>query len=333
MADRFAVSEVQQVGVESTAGTAVTPTLQFGGLSIDLDTEQEFDEFKPSGQLVQSLVAPRREWSTGSLSGFPTYTELPYVLSNLFGAATITTPTGATLARQWVWTPSHITPWTPKTWTIRRGVIGGTAEEAAYGLLSGLNMSFSRTAAPTIGGDLFARRLDYTASMVAATGVTSPALIPILPDQLDIYLDSTGAGLGTTQLTRDFNYEMSISDLFGNIWPLNSSLTSFAAHSVMAPDASVKLQMGNDSVGTALVTNMRAGSSVFVRLQAQGAANSIETSQRYSLKIDTALKVMSAPSRGDVDGLAVLDWELRSVYDATWAKWMQITLVTSVTGL
>jgi hypothetical protein len=332
MADRFVVSEVQQIGIESVAGTGVTPTLQFAGVNIDLDTAMEFDEFKPMGQLVQSIVAPRREWATGSLSGFPNYNELAYVLANIFGAATITTPSGATLARQWQWTPDKATPWTPKTWTIRRGD-STTAEEATYGLLSGLTLGFSRTAAPTMSGDLFARRLDYTASLVAATGVTTPSVQPILPDQIDVYLDSTGAGLGGTQLLRDFNYEWSISGLFGNIWPLNSSNTSFAAHSIQAPEVSATLQVGNDTAGRALVTNMRAGSSVFVRLKAQGAASSIESGQRYSLTIDTALKVMDAPSRADVDGLATLEWSLRGVYDATWAKWAQITLVCTPTGL
>ena len=332
MADRFVVSEVQQIGVESTAGTGVTPTLQLAGVNIDLDTAIEFDEFKPMGQLVQSIVAPRREWATGSLSGYPTYNEMPYVLANLLGAATITTPSGATLARQWQWTPDKALPWTPKTWTIRRGD-STTAEEANYGLLSGLTIGFSRTASPTLGGDLFARRLDYTASLVAATGVTTPSVQPILPDQVDIYLDSSGAGLGGTQLTRDFNYELSISGLFGNIWPLNSSLTSFAAHSIQAPEVTVTLQMGNDTAGRAQVANMRAGSSVFVRARAQGLADSIESGQRYSLTLDTALKVVDAPSRADVDGLATLEWTMRGVYDATWAKWLQATLVTTVTGL
>jgi len=326
------VQEAVQIGVESTAGTAVVPTIQFGGLSVDIDTEIEFSEFKPAGQLVNSIVAPLREWSSGELSGFPTYTELPYVLSNLFGAAVITTPTGATLARQWKWTPSATVPWTPKTWTIRRGVSGDTAEQADYLLLSGLMLSFSRTDDPEIGGDLFARRFDYAATM-ATTGITSPALIPILPDQIDVFLDATGAGLGGTQLTREFSYALEISDMFGNIWPLNSSLTSFAAHSVQAPDAGVTLQLGNDTAGRAMVTNMRAGSTVFVRLRAQGAASSIESGQRYSLIIDTALKVVDSPSRDDQEGLSTLEWSLRSVYDATWAKWLEVTLVTTTTGL
>ena len=330
MADRYLVSETQQIGVESTAGTAVVPTKQLNGMSIELDTALEVDEFGPSGQLTQTIVAPRQEWSSGALTGFPTYTELPYALSNLLGAASITTPTGATLARQWLWEPDESTPWTPKTWTVRRGVAGGTAEEAAYVLLSGLNMSFSRTATPELGGDLFGRRLDYAASM-ATTGVTSLDLVPILPTQVDIYLDSTAAGLGGTKLLRDFSYSFSISGLFDMIWPLNSALNSFAAHSVLKPDISSTLMMGNDAAAVALATNMRAGSSVFVRLTATGGE--IESGQNYSLTIDTALKVMSAPSRGDQNGLSTLEWSFRNVYDPTWTKWLRVALVTSTTAL
>ncbi len=332
MADRMMVSEVQQIGVEVTPGTAVAPTKQFGGLNIELDTAIEFDEFGPSGQLPNTLVAPRQEWATGALSGFPTYTELPYVFSNLLGAATISTPSGATNARRWLWEPDESTPWAPLTWTLRRGVPGDTAEEAAYVLLSGLDLSFSRTAAPEISGDLFARRLDYTATL-ATTGVTSPALVPILANQINVYLDATSGGLGGTQLLRDFSYEWSLSDLFGMIWPLNSALPSFAAHSVQKPTLGNSLQMGNDAAGRALVTNMRAGSTVFVRMRANGGANSIESGQAYQLTIDTALKVVEAASRADLDGLSTLEWAFRNVYDATWGRWCSVELITSIAAL
>jgi hypothetical protein len=89
MPDRFVVSEVQQIGVESTPGSAAVPTILFQGLNVDIDTNLQVDEFKPSGQLPQSIVAPRQEWSSGALSGFPTYTEIAYALSNLLGAAVI----------------------------------------------------------------------------------------------------------------------------------------------------------------------------------------------------------------------------------------------------
>jgi hypothetical protein len=314
MPDRYPVSEVVQIGVESTIGTAVVPTIQFGGLGVELDTAAEFDEFSPAGQIPGSIVAPRQEWSTGALSGYPTYTEIQYPLSNLLGAATITTPSGATLARQWVWTPS-------------------TAEEASYALLSGLMLEFSRTATPSISGDLFARRLDYAATL-ATTGVTVPTLVPILPAEGDIWLDSTGASLGTTKLLRDFMFSYSIADLLGPIWPINSSFNSFAAHGVQKPTLEAKLTLGNDAVGAAgLMANLRAGSSVFVRYKATSAAL-IEGATPYSLQIDSALKVADAPSRSDQDGLlATLDWTFRNVYDATWGSWLKVTLINGSAAL
>jgi hypothetical protein len=331
LADRYPVSEKVQIGIESTIGTNVAPTIELQGLNVELDTALEVDEFGPMGMIPQTLVAPRQEWSTGALSGYPTYTEIHYALANLLGAATITTPSGA--VRQWVWTPDESTPWTPKSWTIRRGVPGGTAEEAGYGLLSGLNMSFSRTSTPEIGGDMFARRLDYAATL-ATTGLTSPTLVPILPSEGDIWLDPSGATLGTTKLLRDFSFSWSISDLLGPIWPINSSFNSFAAHGVQKPTLEATLRMGNDAAGIGPVTNMRAGSSTFVRYKATSGTVVPTTATPYSLQIDMALKVAGAPARGDEDGLlSTLEWTFRNVYDATWDAWLKCTLITGATGL
>jgi hypothetical protein len=330
--DRYPVSEVVQIGVESTPGTAVAPTKQFAGLSVQLDSALEYDEFGPAGQLTQTIVAPRQEWATGALSGYPTYTEIVYPLSNVFGAATITTPTGATLRRLWSWNPSASTPWVPKTWTIRRGVAGDTAEEANYALLSGLNLEFSRRAAPTIGGDLFGRRLDYAAAL-ATTGVTVPTNVPMLPAEGDVYLDATGAGIGTTKLLRDFLLSFSIADLYGPIWPINTSFNSFAAHGVQKPTLEAHLTLGNDAAGRALVTNMRAGTPVFVRYKATSAAL-IEAAAPYTFTLDMALMCVQAPARADEDGLlSTLEWTFRVVSDPTWASWIRIAVETNSTGL
>jgi hypothetical protein len=308
------------------------PTKQFTGLNVELDTALEYDEFGPMGQLTQTIVAPRQEWAQGSLSGYPTYTEIVYPLSNLFGAAVITTPTGATLRRLWSWNPSASTPWTPKTWTIRRGVPADTAEEANYALLSGLNLAFARSSAPSIGGDLFARRLDYTA-VLATTGVTTPTNIPMLPVEGDVFLDATAAGLGTTKLLRDFSLEFSIADLFGPIWPINSSLNSFAAHGVQKPTIQAVLRLGNDTVGRSLVTNMRAGTPVFIRFLST-SGQMVEAAAPYKFTLDLAAMCVEAPARGDENGLlSTLEWTFRVVSDATWGSWLKIAVENNLTGL
>src|SRR5215831_4137593 len=177
MPDRPLVQEIVELGVEVTPGTVVPSSVKLQALQVDLDTAITVDRIAPSGNLWDTIAAPRQEYATGSLSGYPCYPELPWVFSNVLGAATITTPSGAVLTRRWYWQPSSSSPWTPKTWTIRRGMVGNTAELGSYGLLTGVGMTFSATAQPAISGDLFARALDYTAT-VGATGLTAVPLVP-----------------------------------------------------------------------------------------------------------------------------------------------------------
>jgi hypothetical protein len=255
---------------------------------------------------------------------------MAYVFSNVFGAATVTTPSGATTARRYSWAPSSSVPWTPRTWTIRRGMAGNTAEMATYGLMAGVGMSFSRTAPPEISGDLFARALDYSAT-VGATGLTTLSVVPILPGEVCVYLDPTAAAIGTTRLTRDFLASFDISGLFGPFWPLDCTSPSFGGHVPLKSDAGATLQLGNDTQGRALMANMRAGSTVYVRIEATGPI--IETTVPHRLRIDMALKVTEAPTRGDADGLSTLEWGFGIFDDASFGGAIKVELTTNVPAL
>lgn len=334
MPDRFTVQEICEIGVETSPGTAVASKYKLAGLVLDIDTALELDRVAPSGSLFDTIAAPRQEHGTGALSGFPTYPELALVFSNVFGAAAITTPTGATTARRWFWQPSSSVPWTPLTWSIRRGMAGNTAELAAYGLLSGVNMNFTRTGTPEIGGDLFTRALDYAAT-VGATGLTSLPVVPVLPGDVCVYLDPTAAAIGTTKLTRDFMASFNISGLFGPFWPLDCALTSFGGHAPLKPDAVASLQMGNDTQGREPVAPMRTGDSRFCRVEATSKTQIDLGPPAYfhRLRIDMALKVVEAPTRGDSDGLSTLEWGFGIFDDPTFGGAIKVTLDTSLAAL
>jgi hypothetical protein len=236
-------------------------------------------------------------------------------------------------ARRWHWKPSTSTPWTPLTWTIRRGVVNNSAESAAYGLLSGLGMSFTRTAQPTVSGDLFARALDYSAS-VGATGVIAAAMVPILPPQICVYLDPTYAAIGTTRLTRDFLASFEIGTLFNPFWPLDCTLTSFGGHVPQKPTTAATLQLGNDTQGRDPLTAMRVGDTRFCRIEATGVTIDVGPPiVPYKLRMDFALKVVSAPTRGDSDGLSTLEWGFGIFDDPNFGGALEITLDTSIAAL
>jgi hypothetical protein len=312
----------------------VPSSVKLQALQVELDTSIEVDRIAPSGNLWDTIAAPRQEYATGSLTGYPSYPELAYVFSNVFGAAVVTTPTGAVTARRWFWKPASATPWTPRTWTIRRGMTGNTAEMAAYGLLTGVGMSFSATAQPEVSGDLFARALDYAAS-VGATGLTTPALVPILPKQVCVYLDPTFAAIGTTRLTRDFTAGFEVGGLNGPFWPLDCTINSFGGHVPLKPDtATATLQLGNDTQGREPVTAMRTGDTRYCRIEATGPQiDAGPPVYSHRLRIDMALKVVSAPSRGDADGLSTLEWGFGLFDDPLFGGAIAITLDTNVAAL
>jgi hypothetical protein len=333
VADRALVQEVTTIGVESVPGTAVPADVKLNGVMIELDTALEVDRFGPAGNLWDTIAAPRQEWATGSLTGYPNYCELPYIFSNVFGAATITTPTGAVNARRWHWKPSSNTPWTPLTWTIRRGVPNNSAESASYGLLSGIGLSFSRTAQPEISGDLFAYALDYAAAIVT-TGLSAIQLIPILPTEICVYLNSSFATIGTTLLTRDFLASFEITDLFGPFWPLNCTIDSFGGHAPLKPGATATLQLGNDTQGRDMVTPMRTGDTRYLRIESTGPTVDIgPPAYTHRLRMDFALKVVEAPTRGDADGLSTLEWGFAIIDDSSFGGALEITLDTNVSAL
>jgi hypothetical protein len=209
-------------------------------------------------------------------------------------------------------------------------VTGGPGATSPYtltwgGALANTNVTITASGAGLTGG--------AQTAIVATTqqgGVADIAVAPILAGQVDVYMDSTGAGIGTTKLLTDFSAEWSISGLRGMVWVLNSALPSYKESVALRPDAGFSLELGNDATSRALVTAMRAGTTKFVEIRATGGE--IESGQSYSLKIQMAGQINEAPSAGEVDGASTLPFGFRSIYDATWAKWLSITLVNSLSS-
>jgi len=424
---------------EGIAPAAINKRLLSVGFNIS--EAAEFDEVQPHGLLVPTGTPIRQNWSTFDIGGgsYPDYNALAYLFTMLFGPATVVTPGGATLAREYTWTPGA-SALAKSTFSARKGTptingVAGTAEEANGCTLTDLMLGFSRTSSQTLSGSGYGGAPSYTASIdvnevqtvtitgtptggtftltfggqttaniaydaaagavqtalqalstigasnatvtggpgpgtpyvvtfvaglantnVAAmtasgallTGGSTPAvavttttpgaptdipLIPILASEVDVFLDNTWAGLGTTKLTSDFSAEWSVGGIYSPLWVLNSALASYKESVLQRPDTSLSLELGNDTVSRALVADMRAGTTKFPRIRAMKSANSIEASQAYELRIDSAMAINSAPSAGDVDGASSLPFGGRIVYDAAGSAWTRIFLRNSVASL
>ncbi len=162
-------------------------------------------------------------------------------------------------------------------------------------------------------------------------GTTDVALIPVIPTQVSVKVADTQAGLtGASALTRVVSAEWALSDRFNPAYFLDGS-TDWAAAVETEPTLGVKLKMEKDAAGMGLLTNMRAGSTKFVRIQ--GIGNIIAGAIPYTLTIDTACKVTGEPTFSDEDGIQCIEWDMEGFYDTTWAKATMITVINAIATL
>lgn len=327
MPERSSISQVMQIGVETTPGTAVAASKLLQSMSLAPTPNISTRAHRPHGKKYPTIQTVGKDWSEGDIEGIPTYDELAYVFSSIFGAATITTPGDAPTARTWTFNPATSVEDVPKTFTIEVGS-AVRAHRVAYGLFTEAEIEFNREEV-NLGGSFVAQNLQDGVTLTAAP--TELPNVPILGSQMDVFMDTTSAGLGTTKLTRVLGGTWNVSDKYNPFWVVDSSKASYAGHVETEPGANLELTVEADAEGQGFLTNLRSGATRFVRLQAQGAI--IGGATRYLMQIDMAMKVMEPSDFSDEDGVYATGYTLRAFHDATWGKAITAKLVNTLTAL
>lgn len=328
MAERTTITQRLQIGVETVPGTPVAASVRLQSANVNITPDGGFQIIRGAGAKYPAIAALGKDFAGGSLEGGPTYTELVYFLAGLLGPATISTPGGATDARDWDWDIATYDVQDPTTLTLERGS-DVQAERAAGAAITGLGIDYSRDALD-LSGDVIATAFEEGFTLTSS--VPDLDLIPVLPREVDIFLDDTAAGLGTTKELRVLQASWALGDRFGALWPLNSALSSYAALYETEPSGDVKLMMEADTAGMALFDTMRAGSSKFLRIAA-ASPTEIEAGYNYELDVDLAVKVNDIPDYSDEDGLYAVGWNMGLFHDPTWGMSGHIRLRTSLTAL
>lgn len=328
MAERTTITQRVQVGPEVTPGTAVAATKRLQSADISLSPDGGISVFRGAGAKFPAIASIGKEFAGGSLDGTPTYTELVYFLSMLLGPATIV-QVGADNAWDWTWDIETYDVQDPKTFTVERGS-SVQAEQAAGMALTALGIEYSRDEL-TLSGDAIAQAFTTGFTLTAAPPVVDLDLVPVLPKQVDIFLDDTAAGLGTTKLLRVLAASWELGDRFGALWPLNSALPSYAALYEIEPSADVSLTMEADATGMGLFSEMRAGDTRFLRIGSSGGV--IDGTSNYEMEVDLAVKIDDIPDFSDEDGIYAIGWEMGLFHDPTWGKAGSIRIRTSLETL
>lgn len=321
MAERASVFQGVQLGVESTPGTAVAASKQLQSMSLTPRIDLGVDVFRPNGNKFITVAAPGKELAGADVEGKLTYTEIVYPLSSLLGAASISGAGPFT----WSFTPSSLNPDTFKTFTVQQGN-SVRAEQFAYGLFTGLNISGSRD-----GWDIRATMLGQaiTDGITLTASPTAIPLVPVLGKDVSVYYDTTSAGIGATKLGRVLRYELDFGDKYSPLWAVDSAQSSFVATVEKAPTPTIKLLVEADANGMALLTDARAGNFAYVRFAGVNGTN--------SLTIDTAVKHVKPDPYSDQDGVYAIGFNLQIAHDANWGtspgKAMTVSVVNGLSGL
>jgi hypothetical protein len=336
MVERSTISQVVQIGVETTPGVAVAATKQLLALSLGPSVALENHTFQPKGGKYPTIVYNGKEWTTSDVAGDATYAELQYPL-----ASVVTTPTIAqlmdgatpTTAYQWTFDPQSFGADTPKTYTVEQGS-AARAHRASNVIITAFDLNWDRKGV-TLGGSAYGTALEDGITLTASP--TSIPTLPIQPTHIDIFLDNTSTALGTTKLTRVLRGNFHIADRFNPLFVVDSAQPSFVAHVETDPNPTFKLLVEADANGMASLLAMRTGVTKFMRFKATGPklySGATSPADVYaSLTLDVAGKVSAVSKFEDSDGVYAIEFTFTVVHDATWNRAYKATLVNNQAAL
>jgi len=324
-AERASIFTGVQIGVETSGSAAANKKLN--SLSFKPAVKAEIATFRPMGTKYPTMTALGKEWVVSPFEGVLTFSEAIYPLASVCDGGSVQSLGGSPAAYRWYFGSDSDGPDTPKTFTVEQGD-STRAHRFSNGLVTGLSFDFSRSEVK-ISGDMIGKALADDITMTSTP--TAIELVPVLPTQVSVYLDNTSGSLGGTLMTRALTVSWALTDRFGPLWTLNAAEASFATQVETEPKPTVKLKIEADAVGMALLTTMRAGSTKFMRILAEGAV--ISGSNKYTLQIDSALQVTNVSEFSDEDGVFAIEWEFAIVYDATWGKAFEIQVMNKQSAL
>lgn len=321
MPERAIVTQGVQIGVETTPGTPVAANKLFQSMSIAPAIAVDINKFQPVGQKYDSIVVPNKEWSTATLTGKLDYSEIIYALASV-GVSAAGVQQGATTAYLWTFSPAARAADVVKTYSIEQGD-ANRAQKLAYAVFDEYGFTINRGDA-SVEGKLFGQAI--TDGIVLTAGPTAVVQMPVIPNQVDVYIDPTFGALGTTKMTRVVETKFSIANRFNPVWALNSANPSFTAHVETDPTVQLELLMEADAQGMALLATLRAGATQFIRVKAT-SPDLAGTAFPFSLTLDVAGKVSAVSDYSDSDGVYAIRWTNDVVYDTGWANAWKVAVM------
>jgi hypothetical protein len=319
---------VPHIKAEGTKGTAnVTSMFQPEGLRmVRMGRGGNAEAFKGGTGKTATGVLLSDDWGVWSMQPASCFNTLGLLAASRIATPVTTTPGGATLARQSVFTlnPNGVDSY--ESYTLNWGD-GSTRFQSTYNVFQSLGFTAERGS------------IQATASMIGrtpASGASAPAtpvampMRPIQPNLGDIWIDGAWADLGDTQHLACYRMALNLGDKFDLDAPINSSIVSFQGLPEKEDQAmTVELLVACDTAGLALVTDFEEGNLIAVRYLVEGAE--IESGQNYTCQWDFLMFITSVGEITSAPGSNIATIPLSGVIGSDGTNSLVLTLINTIT--
>jgi len=214
--------------------------------------------------------------------------------------------------------------------TVGGGALPGTPITVTFkGVYSGENVAAMTTTDSLTGGTAPASAVTTT-TPGADNAVDIPA-VPAGAVQGNVYLDTSWAGLGGTQLLHAYEMGINIGERLERVRPINKSKSSDGVIDMSEQEHMITLMLGRNSVADAQLAKLRAGTRSFVRCEWEG--DIISGSDAYLFQTDACIIYQEAGEPDDVDSVHAREYSGRIAIDPTSKKAIACKLVNSLPSL
>lgn len=330
MATALRPFKLLQAGIETTKGTLVAATRQLPG---DHGFTEEQDFYRspfPAG--VRSNVGGagviiRKGYAIDYSSDLTAEDILWMLETGVKGG--ISPSTVDINAKLWTYTP-ELTTGVPtiKTATFEMihadGVTNHYAGEVGYGMCESFKIDWAFNQEAKFSAKFFARARQTTTPTGALTPYASRE--PLVSNLVFVYLDTTWAGLGGTQLqTIIRSGSIEIMTGYAPNYTLDGrSDKDFVNHKVGIITGKLSLVMELDATAASRIANYRANDVVYIRVRNEGSLIGSVSAKKF-VQIDGAYRFVSAPAFSEDGQQILVSLDLESVYDSTGTKTLEFS--------
>jgi hypothetical protein len=326
-----------QFGLESTKGTIVAATKIIRGNWIAGFTE-EYDTYRspyPSGVLANvggAGVFVRKGVTLKGEFDLSAEQALWPLTTGILGA--VSPSNSDTTAYTYTYTPQLTTAIrTLDTLTgefiMGDGSTNHVAREAGYGFCTQFSCKWATNQQATMSAEWVLRASQTSTPTGSLAAYTS--LEPLVTNLLSVYLDTSWAGLGGTQLTTIVrSAELDVMTGLAPDYTLDGrSDLDFTQHKVGPFTAKLKMMLELNATAASRVANFRANDIVFIRLKNIGSLAGAATAYK-TFQADGAYRFVSPPAFSEDGEQVLVGLDLESVYDTTGAKTLEFVVINKL---